>query len=347
MEDDLKEEVKDELDKDPEVPEETVDDRDLDALPVDPLELFGKLPKTNRDGDPIEEGSIKEVDQYLPSLYEFGGEWFVDWYDATGDAILSFYGETPKQAIIRAYEHFFGKLEPDYPYEQPPILEVAVRQFAMLPTMSRERGIVQDSGEEDEDPVYPGNLYKPALVYYSPENWGVEWVSPERGVLGLSFKGETPEEAIQKAWDNFFDDDTAVEELPKRDRTMGIIDGFNCCLGDITKEVKVESHGIIIILERNIHLNREILNNILSIIPEDNEFMYDPQRRLILIKRAKKCHCPAGDCCCNKPKPKPEEPNDDTGVEYPELDVENPEVITPEPDPDLEDGNMSPWDDFK
>ena len=47
---------------------------------------------------------------YTPNLYHFDGSWHVDWISCEeGDSVYGFTGETPEEAIDKAYEWFHSK----------------------------------------------------------------------------------------------------------------------------------------------------------------------------------------------------------------------------------------------
>lgn len=65
------------------------------------LDLFKELPRLS--------GNLKFVteDLYNPTLYFFEDEWFVSWQNVyEGDTLLSFSGNTPEEAIEKAYKWY-------------------------------------------------------------------------------------------------------------------------------------------------------------------------------------------------------------------------------------------------
>lgn len=47
---------------------------------------------------------------YAPNLYHFDGDWHVTWIHCSeGDGLDDFVGETPEEAINKAYEWFLNK----------------------------------------------------------------------------------------------------------------------------------------------------------------------------------------------------------------------------------------------
>ena len=45
--------------------------------------------------------------EYAPNLYQFDGSWHVDWISCeNADSVKGFTGETPEEAIDKAYDWF-------------------------------------------------------------------------------------------------------------------------------------------------------------------------------------------------------------------------------------------------
>ena len=73
------------------------------------LEKFKELPHLS--------GNYEIVDDwgYTPTLYHFDGMWLVDWIHCEeGDSLTSFDGDTPEDAIEKAYKWFHDKFSNDY-----------------------------------------------------------------------------------------------------------------------------------------------------------------------------------------------------------------------------------------
>lgn len=70
-----------------------------------PLEKFALLPNINM----FEEGELTKVDKeqdegYTPTLYWYDKAYCVDWIDEENDTILGFNGDTPEEAINKAFD---------------------------------------------------------------------------------------------------------------------------------------------------------------------------------------------------------------------------------------------------
>lgn len=74
--------------------------RQLWAMKACGLCLFKELPYINS-----RKVVTKDSWGYIPSLYYFEGSWVVDWLRIVdGDRLVSFSGETPEEAIQKAYD---------------------------------------------------------------------------------------------------------------------------------------------------------------------------------------------------------------------------------------------------
>ena len=70
-----------------------------------PLEKFALLPNISM----FEEGELTKVDKeqdegYTPTLYWYDKAYCVDWIDEENDTILGFNGDTPEEAINKAFD---------------------------------------------------------------------------------------------------------------------------------------------------------------------------------------------------------------------------------------------------
>ena len=70
-----------------------------------PLEKFALLPNISM----FEEGELTKVDKeqdegYTPTLYWYDKAYCVDWIGEENDTILGFNGDTPEEAINKAFD---------------------------------------------------------------------------------------------------------------------------------------------------------------------------------------------------------------------------------------------------
>jgi hypothetical protein len=70
-----------------------------------PLEKFALLPNITM----FEEGELTKVDKqrdegYTPTLYWYNKAYCVDWIGEENDTILGFNGDTPEEAINKAFD---------------------------------------------------------------------------------------------------------------------------------------------------------------------------------------------------------------------------------------------------
>lgn len=64
------------------------------------LEMFKKLPHLNGNCEIVNDWG------YTPSLYHFDTKWFVSWIHCEeGDSLLDCGGDTPEEAIEKAYAY--------------------------------------------------------------------------------------------------------------------------------------------------------------------------------------------------------------------------------------------------
>ena len=74
------------------------------------LEKFKKLPHINSLYEIVDDWG------YAPNLYHFDGDWHVTWIHCEeGDGLDDFIGDTPEEAINKAYEWFHGKFNSNEP----------------------------------------------------------------------------------------------------------------------------------------------------------------------------------------------------------------------------------------
>ena len=72
------------------------------------LDKFKELPHINSLYEIVDDWG------YSPNLYHFDGDWHVTWIHCEdGDGLNDFVGETPEEAINKAYEWFHNKFSND------------------------------------------------------------------------------------------------------------------------------------------------------------------------------------------------------------------------------------------